>query len=109
MLTRRSVKPRHTSRLAKNYQPLVPTFTATAAINSSKVRVTTPSQYTLNGVPGFTVQGVRPTAVTAVDATHFDLTYATTPVTGNTFIIDANDPGVRFPNGGYLAPLTVTL
>jgi len=109
MLTRRSVKPLHRTRLAKTFQPTVPSLTCTAAIVSTKVRVTTPQAYTKNGIPNFTVQGVAPTAITAVSATTFDLTYAVTPVTGNTFVIDANDPAIRFANGGYCAPLTVTL
>jgi len=109
MLNRRNTKPLHRTRLAKTFQPTVPSFTATAAIVAGKVRVTVPSQYVINGVPSFTCQGVTPTAVTAVSSTTFDLTYAVTPVTTNTFIIDANDPGIRFPNGGYIAPATVTL
>lgn len=109
MLTRRNVKPRHTTRLAKTFQPNVPSLVSTAVINSAKVRVTVPQQYTINGIPAFTVQGVNPTAITAVSATTFDLTYAAAVVATNVFVIDANDPGVRFANGGYIAPLTVTL
>jgi hypothetical protein len=62
-----------------------------------------------SGIPHFTVQGVAPTSITPVSATTFDLGYAVTPVTTNTFIVDANDPQIRTANGGYLAPGTVTL
>lgn len=109
MLTRRNVKPRHITRLAKTFQPNVPALTATAAINATHVRVTVPQQYTINGIPNFTVQGVAPTAINAVSATTFDLVYAAAVVATNVFVIDANDPAIRFANGGYLAPLTVTL
>jgi hypothetical protein len=103
MLTRRNTKPLHRTRLAKTFQPTVPTVASTASIVSTKVRVVCAQAYTSNGIPHFTVQGVAPTAITNVNATTFDLTYAVTPVTTNVFIIDANDPAIRFANGGYLA------
>jgi hypothetical protein len=103
MLTRRNTKPLHRSRLAKTFQPTVPSISWTAAIVGGKVRVTTTQNLTLNGVPHFTVQGVNPTAITSVSAGVFDLTYAATPVSTNVFVVDGSDPAVRNAVGGYLA------
>lgn len=109
MATRVPRQGRGRVRLPKNYQPIVPTVSYTASIVSGKVRVVASTAVTQSGIPAYTVQGVRPTSITSINSTTFDLGYAATPVTGNTFITDANDPQVRTANGGYLAPGSVTL
>lgn len=109
MATRVPRQGRGRLRLPKNYQPIVPTIAFTASIVSGKVRVVAAATVTQSGIPAFTVQGIKPTSITTISGTTFDLGYAVTPVTSNTFIVDANDPQIRTANGGYLAPGSVTL
>lgn len=109
MATRVPRQGRGRVRLPKTFQPVVPAVSWTASIVSGKVRVVASQSVVTAGIPKYTVQGVAPTSITSISATTFDLGYAATPVTTNVFIADANDPGIRVANGGYLAPGTVTL
>jgi hypothetical protein len=108
MATRAPRQPRHRTRLSNSHQPIVPPITWTAAIASGKVAVTCSLPVVLAGLPAFTVQGVKPTAITQVSATVFDLTYAATPVTGNVFVVDPNDPAIRGQAGSFLNAGTTT-
>lgn len=109
MIKRAPRQGRSRGRLPNNYSPTVPALTWTAAIVGGKVRVTTGLPYTLGGLPlTLKVQAVSPTAVTAVTATTFDLTYAATPIATNVFTVGANEPNVRAATGGFLNAGTFT-
>jgi len=108
MLTRRNTKPLHRTRLAKTFQPTVPSLAFTPAASGNNVTLTVPNGYVLNGVPNFTANGTSPTSAIASNGTVITLTYAAA-TTGKTFVADANDPAVRYANGAYLSALTVTL
>ncbi|MGN6368148.1 MAG: hypothetical protein ACTHN5_07810 [Phycisphaerae bacterium] len=99
---------KHPNRLSPNFSAGIPFVTWTAAINATKVRLTTSVDVVVTGLPNFTVQGVKPTAVTKVSAGVFDLTYASAVVATNVFVVDANDPAVRSAAGGFLTPGSVT-
>lgn len=104
MIKRAPRQPRHRNRLPATHQITVPAVTWTAAIAGGKVRVTTAIPVSIEGVPSaITVQGVSPTAITAVSATVFDLTYAATPVATNVFIIPAGVQAIQSQTGGVLA------
>jgi hypothetical protein len=109
MIKRAPRQPKHRTRLPNTFQPIVPSITWTASIVSGKVRVVASQTVVQSGIPAFTCQAVRPTSITSISGTTFDLGYAVTPVTTNSFVVDANDPAIRIANGGYLAPGTVTL
>ena len=109
MLTRRSVKPLHRTRLAKTFQPTVPTVAWTASNVTNQLYMTVPAGYVLNGIPGATANGTKATAAAAHNSTVIALTYAANVTTGTNIVLGANDPGVRYPNGAYLSALTVTL
>jgi hypothetical protein len=102
MATRAPRQPRHRNRLHPSFQPTVPPITWTASIVTGKVQVVTNLPVVLAGLPAFTVQGVKPTSISSVNATTFDLSYAATPVTTNVFVVDPNDQGVRGSTGSFL-------
>lgn len=63
----------------------------------------------LNGTPGIKVAGTSggaitqtATAVSVVNPTTIDLTYAVGPVTGSGYTIPINDPSIRSNTGGFL-------
>lgn len=109
MATRAPRQGRGRIRLPKNFQPTVAALTWTAAVNATKLRITTATPYIENSLPNITVQGVLPTAFTAISATVFDLTYAASVVTTNVVIVPPNDPGIRSAQGAFLNAGTVTL
>lgn len=49
-----------------------------------------------------------PTAVSVVNPTTIDLTFATGPVTGSGLLIAMNDPAIRTNTGGFVAAATGT-
>jgi len=108
MLNRRNVKPLHRTRLAKTFQPTVPSLTFTPAASTNNVTLTVPTGYVLNGIPLFTCNGSLPTAAVASNSTVITLAYGFA-TSGKVFTSDANDPAVRYANGAYLSALTVTL
>lgn len=75
----------------------------TFSVVATKLRVAVNGPVSLNGIPQITVQGVLPTAVTIVNPTTFDLTYAAAVVVTNAYAVPSNDPAIRTSTGGYLS------
>lgn len=109
MIKRAPRQPRHRTRLAPSFQPAAPGITWTVSIVSTKARVVCSLPISIAGIPlGMTCQGVAPTAITSINPTTFDLTYASAPVSTNTFAVAANQYNVRGAAGGTLAAGTYT-
>lgn len=109
MIGRGPKTQRSRNRLPKNFQGQVPASSWTAAINATKIRITTDLPSVISGIPvGITCQGVAPTAITQISATVFDLTYAAAVIATNVMVIPANTPEIRNGAGGFLAAGTKT-
>jgi hypothetical protein len=99
---------RNRAQLRKNYPVIGAECSATAVINTSKLRVTFSAPVVVKGIPSITVNGVLPTAVTANSSTQIDLTYAASVATGQTWLAPARCAGIRTESGGYVAKSTAT-
>ena len=109
MLTRRNTKPLHRTRLAKTFQPVVPTVAWSASNVTNQLYMTVQPGYTLAGIPGVTANGTLPTGAIAHNSTVVAVTYPGNVTTGSNIVLGPNDPGIRYANGAYLSALTVTL
>jgi hypothetical protein len=67
------------------------------------------ANYVYASIPKITVQGVLPTAIAQINASTFDLTYASSVVATNVVVVPSNDPGIRSVAGGFLNAGTVAL
>jgi hypothetical protein len=98
-------------RLDKSVPPTATLATATNVIASTKWRMTLNVPFVLNGTPqtfkcsaasGGSATQVA-TAISVVNPTTLDLTFATGPVSGSAWAIGMNDPAIRTAQGGFVA------
>jgi hypothetical protein len=90
--------------------------TATNTIASTKWRLVSTVPLVVSGIPqtfkcaatsGGAVTQIA-TAVSVVNPTTIDMTFATGPVSGSGYTIGMNDPAIRTNTGGYVAAATGT-
>lgn len=104
MIKRAPRQPSHRTRLPATFAPQQPPLNWTASIVATKARLTLNLPYSSSGIPtAITVQGLPPIAITQINATTFDLTYAASVVTTNVLNVPAGVPQVRGAAGGNLA------
>lgn len=90
--------------------------TATNTVTGGKWRLVSNVPLIVTGIPTtFRAAGtsggavtLAPTAVSVVNPTTIDLTFATGPVTGSGYTIAQNEPAIRTGTGGYLAAASGT-
>lgn len=92
-----------------------PVGLSSATVTGGKGRFVFTVPIVLNGTPQIKAAATSggavtqtATAVSVVNPTTIDLTYATGPVTGSGYTIPINDPAVRSNTGGFLAAASGT-
>lgn len=110
MIKRPPRHQRNRTRLTISNAPPGAQITPSFAISAGKARITTSAPVVVQSIPltitrqaGGAGAQLLPTAVTVVNSTTFDLTYAAAVVATDVLTIPANVQEVRGTAGGFLA------
>lgn len=99
-----NVHRRNRRKLGRNQYPQQTAIIAAVSIATSKMRLSLNMPAAVSGVPlAITVNDVSPTAVTVVDSQTVDLTFATAPTVGASWVIPSGVTQIANYSGGYLA------